>query len=94
MKNYQEYYNALCKIAFNNEYHFSPFLELLTEKGYFYDCKVVFAVIHRLDHEIIQLSERLADMETAVVLYVVSNENYEEYMQFVSDKLKIIVVPV
>lgn len=94
VKNYQDFYNALCKIVFSEEYHFASFLELLVEKGYFYDCKVVFAVLHRLDHEIIRLAERLVNMETAVVLYVVSNENHEEYMQFVNDKLKIIVVPV
>ncbi len=94
VENYQDYYNALCKVIFDESYCFAPFFRLLIEQGCFSGSKVVFGVLHQLDHEIIELADRLTGIGTVVVLYVVTNDNYESFMQFVSDKLKIILLPV
>ncbi len=91
---FREYYNALCKVVFKDTYDFVPYYKLLVEKGCFYNCKVVFCVLHELNHEVIGLAEKTVAMECVVVLYVVSDRNYEEYMKFASDKLKIVILPV
>jgi len=94
LSRYQDYYAALCKIRFNDLYSFEESLNQLMLRGILCDSRIIFAVFHRLDEKILATVTELADMGIIVVLYVVTDEDYEEYMKFANERLKIIILPV
>ena len=93
LSGFQNFYQILCGIRFDEEYDFAHYVWTLLYRGFFCDSKVVFFVLHRLNRETIQIAEQLTNMGIVVVMYVISNETYRDYLQFVNDKLKIVILP-
>lgn len=94
LRSFSEYYDALCTIQFDESYHFFDYLSSLMQDGSLREVKVLFGVVHELKLEIMESLDRLVQMGAVVVLYVVTDENCDAFMQFANDKMKIVVLPV
>lgn len=91
---YQEYYNKLDKVRFRDSENFTAVMRALLDKGVLWNNKIVFAVLHRMDDEIMSMVLRLSEAGVIVVVYIVSDENNEEYIRHSNERRKIITVPI
>ena len=91
---YQEYYNKLDKVRFRETENFTAVMRDLLDKGVLWNNKIVFAVLHRMDDEIMIMVLRLSEAGVIVVVYIVSDENNEEYIKQSNERRKIITIPI
>jgi hypothetical protein len=66
----------------------------LLEKGAFAGCKVAFGILHELNKDIMETVTRLSESGVLVVLYVVTEEKYEDYIKLNNERRNIITVSV
>lgn len=92
--NYNEYYDILCDVRFDENYSFSAYLSELLLSGKLYGGKVFFLAVHKMSIEMAESLNCLVQMGGVVVVYIVTNENCDELMQLANDKIKIVVLPV
>lgn len=91
---YQDYYNGLCKIRFMETVHFLDAFHQLICQDILQQNKIIFAVFHELEAEIITMAQELSNRGMVVVLYVVTEKDYSEYMQFANERIKIVILPI
>lgn len=94
LRAFHEYYDGLCRIRFEDSYKFATYFSGLMQAGSLYGGKVYFIVLHELQIEILEFVNRLVQMGGVAVLYIITNKDYDTFMQFVNDKIKIVVIPV
>ena len=51
-------------------------------------------VFHEMNAEIIGMAEQLDDSGVATVIYVITDQNMEEYLKQCGERTKIVVIPV
>ena len=54
---------------------------------------MIFCVLHRMDGTLSELAERLERAGSLVVLYLVTDENADDYIRQGSERVRIIGVP-
>ncbi len=94
MKDYEVFYQEAAQVIFDErEEGRSAFIKL-AEQGSFLMGKAVIAILHKIDDEVIDAARKLSDAGQMIVLYVVTEEDIEEYIRQGSSRLRIISVPV
>ena len=94
MQEYNAYYESISKINFSEIENIGQTMLKLMQGGTFSSCKVAFGVLHEMTGEIMEIAVRLSELSTTVVLYVVTEEKYEEYVKQSNERIKIITVPI
>lgn len=94
MQEYNAYYESISKINFSKTENIGQTMLKLMQGGTFSSCKVAFGVLHEMTGEIMEIAVRLSELSTTVVLYVVTEEKYEEYVKQSNERIKIITVPI
>lgn len=94
MQEYNAYYESISKINFSETENIGQTMLKLMQGGTFSSCKVAFGVLHEMTGEIMEIAVRLSELSTTVVLYVVTEEKYEEYVKQSNERIKIITVPI
>lgn len=94
LSGYQEYYNKLDKVRFNQSESFEVVMKELLEKGVLWNSKIVFCVIQQMNDHIMDMVNKLSQAGITVVLYIVTEENYDEYVKQSNERRKIITIPV
>ena len=96
IKGFQAFYEEMSELSFDSEE------ELLGLLGNLYgelgssslkNSKAVIGIVHKLSDELLQFTERLSNQGSMVLLYVISDENLEEYMRQSTPRRKIVVIP-
>jgi len=91
---FNDYYENLSKTVFHENADTVGLMRELTKQGIFAGCRVVFGVLHELNDEIMDMTIRLSESGVLVVLYVVTDEKYEDYVKLNNERRKIITVPI
>jgi len=91
---YEEYYESIAKINCSEREDVTRMMMELIERGILWNCKVLFCVLHELNKEIMRMTAQLSEAGLMVVLYVVTEEKYEDYIRQSSERRKIITIPV
>ena len=94
IREFNDYYDELSKTVFSQDADCARMMHELMECGVFGGCKVAFGVLHELNDEIMDLTMRLSEAGVLVVIYVVTEDEYEDYVKWNNERRKIIVVPV
>lgn len=94
LSGYQEYYNKLDKVRFNQSESFEVVMKELLEKGVLWNSKIVFCVIQQMNDHIMDMVNKLSQAGITVVLYIVTEKNYDEYVKQSNERRKIITIPV
>ena len=64
------------------------------ESGTLFDSKVIICVLHQINEDILKLAEHLDQAGSLVVLYVITDENIEDFSKQSNERLKIMAIPV
>lgn len=88
------FYGQVSEIRFDQEENFRKTFVEITESGTLSDCKIIFCVLHRLNEDILNLAERIERSGSLVILYLVTDENAQDYVRQSNERLKIIAIPI
>ena len=88
------FYRQVSEIQFDREENFQQTLLEMTERGTLFESKVIFCVLHQLNEAVLKLAEQLDRAGSLVVLYVITDENIEDFSRQSNDRLKIMAVSV
>lgn len=91
---YDAFYQEVAQTIFDgNEKGSTAFAELIGQ-GIFADQKAVIAILHQIDEKLMAAAGQLSMAGVMVILYIVTDENIEEYLREKSSRLHILAVPV
>ncbi len=88
------FYRQVSEIQFDQEENFQQTLLEITESGILFESKVIFCVLHQLNEDILKLAEQLERAGSLVVLYVITDENIEDFSRQSNERLKIMAISV
>lgn len=88
------FYGQIAGVQFDQEADFLKTLLKVTESGILFDSRIIFCVLHRLNAEILTLAERLERAGSMVVLYLITDENTDDYLKQSNERLKITAIPI
>ena len=88
------FYRQVSEIQFDQEENFQQTLLEMTENGTLFESKVIFCVLHQLNEDILKLAERLERAGSLVVLYVITDENIEDFSRQSNERLQIMAISV
>lgn len=94
LKSFEGFYAQMSGVIFDWEESFLQTLQGIYEQGIFLQSGLVVGILHEINEEILYMAEKLSLGGTNVVLYVVTEENLENYVRQNTERKKIIVIPV
>lgn len=93
LRDFDSFYRQVSDIRFDREEDFSQTFPEVLERGLLFESRVVFCVLHRPGNALPELAERLDRAGSLVVLYLITDENIDDYIRQGSERLRIIGVP-
>ena len=94
LEDFDGFYRQVSEIQFDQEEHFQQTLLEMTENGTLFESKVIFCVLHQLNEDILKLAGHLDRAGSLVVLYVITDENIEDFSKQNNERLKIMAISV
>ena len=88
------FYRQVSEIQFDQEENFLQTLLEIMESGTLFDSKVIICVLHQINEDILKLAEQLDRTGSLVVLYVITDENIEDFSRQSNERLKIMAISV
>ena len=92
INDFDRFYKNVSDICFDESEDFSRLLSVLTDGGNLYGSRIVFCVLHKIDENILRITEELDKAGVLVVFYVVTDENIENFVRQSTERCKVIAV--
>ena len=74
----ENFYEQMKGVHFDRNPDMKADFEKITQDGTLMDMAVVFLVLHEMDNDVLRMAYRLAENDTIVICYIVTDENMEE----------------
>ncbi len=87
------FYRQVSEIQFDQEEAFWQTLSETTQSGALFESRVIFCVLHQMNETILNLVEQLGHAGSLVILYLITDENIENYAKQSNERLKIMAIP-
>lgn len=94
IRDYEAFYQETAKVCFDERIESRELFVQLAMQGNMGESSVVIAILHEIDQMLINVAEELASAGMLLILYVVTDENIEQYVRQGSSRLRIIAVSV
>ena len=78
LEDIEEFYEQIKKVSFNTNTDMQVDLLRILQDGLLMEKAIVFFVLHEMDDEVLKITYQLAENDTIVICYVVTDENIEE----------------
>lgn len=91
---FDPFYEKMAKVSFDEKENFLVLLAEAVKQGIIFQNRIVFCVLHEMNDELLQITDKLAAAGILIILYVVTDENMEGYIRQSNDRRKIIRIPV
>lgn len=91
---FDDFYQKVSDVTFEQEENAEKILAEAVENGVILKSKVIFGVVQKLNANIIKYLERLERAGILTVLYVVTDENREDYLKQGNERRKMVIIPV
>ena len=92
INDFDRFYKNVSDICFDESEDFSRLLSVLTDDGNLYGSRIVFCVLHKIDENILRITEELDKAGVLVVFYVVTDVNIENFVRQSTERCKVIAV--
>ncbi len=93
MRSFEDFYARMSGLYFEEENDPEALFGQLYEQGVLSDTKVVIGVFHRWNDAMMHWMEQLSVSGVIVLVYLVTDENMDEYMRQNTARKKVIVIP-
>ena len=94
LADFDGFYRQVSEIQFDQDEIFQQTLLEMTEGGTLFESRVIFCVLHQLNEDVLKLAEHLDRTGSLVVLYVITDENIEDFSRQSNERLKIMAISV
>lgn len=94
LKEFDAFYQRVSEISFGEGRDIRLLLEQAAGRGELWNSRVLFLVLHELDGEILEITEKLTAGGRIVVIYVVTDRDQEFYVRQSTERRKIVRLPV
>ena len=78
LEDIEEFYKQIKKVSFDKASNMRSYLAGILQDGLVMDKAIVFFVLHDMDNDVLKTTYQLAENDTFVISYVVTDENVEE----------------
>lgn len=86
------FYDQIKKVRFEKDTRIRSDLQKILQNGSLMDRAIVFFVLHEVDTDVLQLTYQLAEDDTNVIYYVVTDENLEQFSTLSDPSRRIIAI--
>ncbi len=93
VQGFEQFYETVSEVIYRGDECFTDTLQNAIKSGITLQNRVLLLVLHELTLELMQLTEQLAETGILLILYVVTEENIEDYLKQSNERRKIIVIP-
>lgn len=94
MKDFEDFYQRTADAIFGEYGDIPALLEQVRARGGLWDSPMVFLILHKPEEKIMAAAEGLAAGGAAVVIYLVTDEDVQEYVRQAHGRKRVIVIPV
>lgn len=94
MSQFDEFYHEVSEICFGLDENLLAMLEEAADGGALWGNRLVFFVLHELSPGILYMTEQLAASGVIVVIYVITDQNPEDYEKQGTTRRRVVVIPV
>ena len=94
ISDFNVFYHEVSKISFSKDENFQDVLSQAVEQGVLWGSNLAFCVLHELNPVILNITERLAASGVIVVIYVITDQDPNDYVKQGSTRRRIVVIPV
>ncbi|MBQ7774783.1 MAG: DUF58 domain-containing protein [Lachnospiraceae bacterium] len=93
IRSFEEFYVRMSGTYFNPEVNPTHLLQECKNKGLLLSTKVFIGIFHRIDDNLLQLAEEISSQGTYVLLYIITDENIDNYLRENTSRKKVIAIP-
>ena len=93
IEDFDRFYKSVSDIVFDRDEDLCEMLEELADGGNFFDSRIVFCVLHKIDDWIMKIAEELDKAGILTIFYVVTDENIDRYIRLSTERSKVIAIP-
>ena len=86
------FYEQIRKLHFDKNTDMRTDLQGILRDGLLFDKAVIFFVLHEIDYDVLKVMYPLAENDTTVILYVVTDENIDEFCMLSDLSRRIIAI--
>lgn len=94
INDFDDFYHRVSQIRFSKDESFQDMLEQAAGQGALWKSNLVFCVLHELSPAILNITDRLAAGGIIVVIYVITDQDPNDYIKQGSTRRRIAVIPV
>ena len=95
LQGFEMFYGQMSEICFDREEDFQTLMQDMyraSQGNSLRNSKVIIGIVHKLNEELMELTERLSNQGSVVLLYVISDENLERYIKRSTSRRKLVVI--
>ncbi len=94
VRGFDAFYQRMSRVIFDGGEEVTQTVVSAIEQGLILRTKMLFCVVHEVSGEFMELTEQLTEAGIMVVIYVVTEEDIEQYLRLSNERRKIIAIPV
>lgn len=92
MSDFEEFYKNVNRIIFDKNEDTKFSIRCILQNGAVMCKQVMFFVLHNIDHEILEMTKPISENGIVTVLYVITEENIEDFRMLSDANLRIIAI--
>lgn len=89
---FEDFYDGISRIAFQPENDLTESLKALAKQGVLWDARIIVSIVHEMSEEVYSMLSKMAEQGSLVVIYVVTDQNCDDYAARSNSRMKIIAV--
>lgn len=89
---FEDFYGQIRGIRFDRKEDTKGSISCILHRGLVLDKQVIFFVLHKIDHEILEMTKRISGSGTITVFYVITEENVENFCMMSDGNRRIIAI--
>ncbi len=93
MSRFDAFYQEMARVMFDDREEVTGLLEYLLAQGILQQSNLLILVVHEMNDRLMGIAELLSSGGLSIVLYIVSDENVEQYIRRGNSRLKVIALP-
>ena len=94
LNQYESFYEEMAKVVFDECENVTELLKQLMEQGILVQCNSFIITVHQMSSELMKLLQMLSECGLSTIVYIVSDNNVEQYVRQGNSRLKIISIPI
>ncbi len=94
VKDFDGFYQSVAEIVFGENGDFPRMVGQVAARGGLWDSRLVFFLLHELDHRVMEMTEKLAAGGMSVVVYAVTDNDIREYIRQGVGRRRILQIPI